>query len=112
MNNEKRLELELSIVRQIVGSALAQRYSISVHDGQGITVSYSTSEREVMAAVRSVDEDHLIFFARDGRRVGYVVLVYGNDPWEVVADHTVSDEMDAVLKDAMDRAELLESRHG
>jgi hypothetical protein len=115
MNNEKRLELELSIVRRIAQDALKAGYFVSVDDGEGYPVLRSRDLQQIMAAVASVDEERLLFHAAGGKgskAFGAVHLVYGNEPWEVICDHTASERMDKLLSGAVALANKIEETHG
>ncbi len=82
---------ESRIVRAIVTDAIRAGMQVSVYDGQDVTVRLSSKVDEVMRALRTVDEEHLLMY-RDGRRVGSVFLVYGNDGYDVVNDYSLSLE--------------------
>lgn len=101
MNVENRIKLERRIVRAIVTAAVKAGHNVSVYDGEDWPLKRSGNVAEIMQAVMSTDEDTLhIRSAQDGV-IGDVYLVYGNDGWDVIADHTSSPEMDAILAPAM-----------
>jgi hypothetical protein len=112
MTNEKRLALELSIVRKLVADALVLNCTVSVYDGEEWTVKRSSKLREIIAALRTTDEDVLQFRNADGRPVGKVWLVYGNMPYEVISDHSDNPAMDALLVGANATASRIEERIG
>jgi len=62
---------------------------IEVHDGEDI-VPVSTVESAV-EAIMAVDEATIVVNLPDGRS-GWIFFVMGNDPEEVVCDHTVNLE--------------------
>ena len=62
-----------------------------------------------MKQLHACDEEGLIFHDAEGRRVGVVSLVYGNGGYDVIADHTVNDQMTALVAGADRLAETLEA---
>jgi len=97
MNLATRIKIEKRIVRKIVKDALARNWTVTVHDGEEFPVRKSTDLKKIIAATFTTDQDTLIFRDADGNKVGDVALVYGNDGWDVVSDHTSSDVMDEFM---------------
>lgn len=105
----KRIETEAKIARKAVDSLLAAGYTVGVHDGEEVVVRRSTSVNEVMKALASVDEEHLLAYdPATGKRVGAIYLVYGNDGTDVISDYSVS--LEAAMKPVNAYAEQLEAR--
>ena len=90
MDTEERF-----VVKQIVGRALDKGYLLTVFDGEEAPVLHSDDIEEVMAGLGHCDEEWLYVANADGKRIGAIYFVYGNDADEVVADCT-------------DKAEILE----
>ena len=97
MSIKLRQELERRIIRAIVKEALAVGITVSVYDGEEWTVKNSEKLSDIMKAVMTTDEDTLRFNRCSGERIGDVLLVYGNDGWDVIADHTESIAMNNIL---------------
>jgi len=92
MNVEQRQKIEKKIARKFVKVALANGYTISVDNGgDECELENSTDLRKIMAAMFATDEEHLLL-TKDGKRVGWVYFVYGNDGWDVIADYTTNLE--------------------
>ncbi|MDB5243795.1 MAG: hypothetical protein JWP57_4421 [Spirosoma sp.] len=108
--NTKRLALELSVVRKVVATMIGAGFLLSVHDGEEITVHRSRTQRDILAALRTVDDDTLIVIGADGKRVGRVYFVYGNEPWEVVNDY--SEALEPQMEVANAYADQIEAKHG
>jgi len=101
-----RQRVERMIARRIVLDAVHAGYTVSVFDGEEITVMQSTSVKDVMRALMTTDEDHLLFSrpgdapltvtftyrANINAEHGWVKLIYGNDGWDVVNDYTTNLE--------------------
>ena len=51
----------------------------------------SNKAKVVLDAMFAADEDYLLVH-KDGRQIGWVYFVYGNDGWDVVSDYTVNLE--------------------
>jgi len=86
-----RQRVERIVVSKIISEAKAAGYTLSVHDGQELVVKHSTSRKDILAAMFSVDEEHLII-NKDGKRLGWIFLVYGNSGWDVICDHSTNLE--------------------
>jgi len=117
--------MERMIVTKLVEDALDLGYMVILHDGEDkVAVAFmdgnTTKGREVEQIIRmketevaqiirmfrATDEERLIFF-KDGKRVGSLLLVYGNDGHDVIADHTSNDEMDKIVSGASALADTL-----
>ncbi|MDE3023052.1 MAG: hypothetical protein KGI54_14585 [Pseudomonadota bacterium] len=96
--------VELKIVRKTAQALLKAGYSISVHDGEEVTLSKSQSFKEIMRAVMTTDED-CFFVYKNGSRDSFIYFVYGNDGLDVISDYGVS--LESVLKPVLDYAESL-----
>jgi hypothetical protein len=88
MNTEERF-----VVKQIVGRALDRGYLLTVLDGEDVPIRLSDDAEAVMAELGHCDEEWIQVANADGKRIGTIFLVYGNDPDEVVADCTDKPEI-------------------
>lgn len=80
----------------LIRYAKAQGCSVSVFDGEEWAVRRSNNEKEIMAAVNSVDECHLsIRKPHEIGRIGTAYIVNGLEPDELIADHTSNAFFDA-----------------
>jgi hypothetical protein len=66
---------------------------LSVDDGEDFPIQNSDDPEAVMAELGHCDDEWLIVSNADGKRIGAIYLVYGNDPDEVVADCTDKPEI-------------------
>lgn len=110
MKLETRQEIERKIYSRIVKDALADGYGVSVYDGEEYALKNSTSYKEIMDAGFSTDQDALVF-VKNGDRVGWVSLIYGNSGWDVISDYVATDEIEGLLKGANELAEKLENQY-
>jgi hypothetical protein len=100
-------DCELHIIRALVTAVLSKGLTVSVYDGGAWPVKRSSDISTIMSALHSTDEEELMI--RDAtRRVGSVYLIYGNQPWEVIADHTDTPKMLEVLEPAEAAAKQIE----
>jgi len=81
-----RMAIEQKIVSLIVADAIEQGYSVRIDNGDE-EYFMSQDYDEVMRNALATDEEVLGFY-KDGNRVGSVWLVYGNDGWDAICDHT------------------------
>lgn len=89
---------EREVITAIVQDCLAAGHVLSVHDGEELALEKSTDQAAILAEMCQTGEDNLIIHTADGRRIGSVYLVYGNEPGVVVCDHTDTPEMADLLK--------------
>lgn len=73
-----QIEIEGRISSRLVKHALASGYSVTVHDGEEVSLICSTKYREIMDELFTTDRNTLIFRDKDNQRVGSVLLIYGN----------------------------------
>ena len=91
MDIKKRQETERSIARRFIQDAIRSGCSIDVQDGEEVTLRASTDVEAILKAMFTTDEDRL-YLCRDGKYIGWVYFVYGNDGWDVINDYTVNLE--------------------
>lgn len=113
-----RILVERAIIRKVVQDILAVQcedgpaYCISVWDGEDHAIKASRDLDAIMAVIGACDEESLIVrrmrhTSTEDRAifVGSILLVYGNDGWDVVAANTVS--LEPLLEGANALAESL-----
>jgi hypothetical protein len=83
----ERQRLEMRIARALVRKLLDEGMTINVFDGEEVTLNQSSSEEDIMAALRTTDED-ILYVYQGETRMGFIHLVYGNDGWDVIADNS------------------------
>lgn len=107
MNISARIKLENEIVFLIVQSALDLGFTVEHNNGEEITAIATPGEetraqsfKRLMGEVQQCDEEYLTIKDDKGLRVGIVYLVYGNEGWDVINDHTANDQMTMILAPA------------
>lgn len=88
-------QMERWVARRVVRElkAMDEAYVFSVNDGEETVLRGAKSERKVLAAMFSTDEDWLVVSNKyTGKRVGWVRFIYGNSGWDVVNDYTTNLE--------------------
>ena len=103
-----RIAIERRIVGMIIQDALAQNYEIEVFTGDDENPLVSTSFVELLNEAMSADECSFAFFKPDGW-CGSVYFVFGNDGFDVIADHTDNKETRAIIRRAEAYAETAEA---
>lgn len=110
----QRILIERAIVRRAVRDILAAdngAYCISVNDGECWPVKRSRDLNEIMASIGQCDEESLRIRRVDSPSgtvsSGNLYFVYGNDGWDVIADHTDSPLVHELLSDANKLADQL-----
>lgn len=98
--------VERAIVRRIVLDALDLGALISVHDGEEWALRKSNDMEQIMDEIMSTDMDTLVFHSA-GMVVGNVTLIYGNDGYDVIADHSSNPDMEELLEGAEKMADKI-----
>ena len=103
MNLQTRIAVEHKIVRRVVKDAIKAGYTVSVFDGEEWTVKRSTEFKTINDALFSTDEDTLRIRDAEGKNLGVIQCIYGNDGFDVIADYSVS--LEEFLKGANEYAD-------
>lgn len=97
-----RLEGERAVIRALCEEMIAAGFHpVKVDDG-GDECVQTTTTAEVLDAVFAVDESRIRFRNRAIARGGWVSIVLGNSPEEVIADHA---DIVGVFNEAIYKAE-------
>lgn len=99
----RRILIERAIIRRAAMDLLAAGFTLRIHDGEDWATERTTDLAIVMDALMSTDEDRLAVLAPDTRpegerapsgcvRRGTILLVYGNDGYDVIADNSTTME--------------------
>ena len=92
MSVKMRQHVERQIARRLILDGLAAGYSLSVDNGgDEDEIAPSHKCKEILDAMFATDDEHLKFH-KDGKYVGWVYFVYGNDGYDVISDYTVNLE--------------------
>lgn len=109
MNIKTRQSIERKIAQAAAQGLIDAGYSVSVFDGEEVAQAATTDIKKIMAALFTTDEDCLVAYINDWR-VGAVMLVYGNDGWDVMADYNV--KLETALEGANKLAKQYEEQYG
>ncbi|MEN5458699.1 hypothetical protein ABEO27_27830, partial [Klebsiella pneumoniae] len=92
---------------EAITGLLAEGYTISVFDGEETVLTKSVDPAAIEKAMFSTDEDqfHVERDGGDKPETGWVLFVYGNDGWDVIADNTVN--LEPALKGATELADKI-----
>ena len=100
--------MERQIIKALVNEVFKRGFTKIIIDnggdaGEDITC---TNTKEVMASIRQTDEEHMFFVHPDNPKMSWVFLVYGNDGYDVIADHSTSlDELIDTIQPLIDTLE-------
>ena len=87
MTVEQRRDIEKKIVTRTLETLIRAGYEISVYNGEEIVVKKSIQTEGILEKMFSVDDEQILLY-KNGKRVGFVEFIYGNDGWDVIADHS------------------------
>ncbi len=99
-----RIALERRIAKAVVKAGIDAGYELSVNDGEH-PYPWSADPKVVYGDLFGTDIES-IHFRKDGKRVGSVLLVYGNCGWDVICDYSTT--LEDVLTPVNALAEKLE----
>ena len=88
---------EQKVMKELIKRILAKGWVISVNDGEEWVVKKSVNKEEIFKAMASTDADYLKVRTGEAEgftTVGTIVLVYGNEPYELVNDWGWSDKQE------------------
>lgn len=115
MNIEKRIEIERAIVTKVVMDAIEQGYSLTLNNGGDTDEIIQCKDADTfIKELFATDEEHIKFYDKYGKYVGFVYLVYGNDGYDVICDCSVTKEVKEIIRGAEALANEYESEiaHG
>lgn len=83
---------ERKVIEAFVDEVLSRPdHSLTLFDGDEYPVENSRDREAILSAMGTVNDEVLAVFA-NGKSVGAVRFVYGNSPWEVICNYTISLE--------------------
>lgn len=97
----RRILTERKICFKLVDLLLAEGCTITHHNGEEAEVKKSTDKAAIRAAFFATDMETLYAY-KDGERVGWWSLVYGNDGWDVISDYSANDFCERLWKDHLE----------
>lgn len=102
-----REQAENAIIRTALESLIAVGHEVAIWNGESWSLYPTADVETLLASLRQADVD-VLHLAREGVPTGsWVLLVYGNDPFEVLADWTV--DLSPLLESALKRALQIEA---
>lgn len=104
MNITLRQNIEKQIVQAAVEGLVAAGYQVAVFNGEEVAQAPTSDIQSVMQTLFACDEEWLFVYDSSEKRVGTVVLVYGNDGWDVIADNSIN------LEPALQQTTILSER--
>jgi hypothetical protein len=114
MNVQERQAIERRIIAQLIDTALAAGYLVSVFDGEEWAIRFCSNKDAIMKEMFATDEESLSFYSAEkveGKRrcMGVVYLVYGNDGYDVICDHSDNPVTNELVKPATELADEIEA---
>ena len=93
MNSQETAE-----ARALIAYLLDAGCALSVHDGEETTITGSTDAAAVFAALGTTEADTITAWHPDWAIWPSFLLIYGNGPGELIADHSDEPEADAAWR--------------
>lgn len=82
-------DIEKKIVGRLVTDILATGVTVSIYDGEEFALEDSNDEAAIYAALSSTDTDRIYVHDLSHKRVGWILLVWGNDV-DIISDYTTN----------------------
>jgi hypothetical protein len=106
----KRVSIEKRIVKATIKTLIKAGRTLAVGDGYGDIHPPSRNASDIYKDIMEMDEDTLYVYIPDGpagrlAEEGFVQFIYGNDGYDVIADHTT--KLEAVLAPVIQLADSL-----
>ena len=89
---------ETAEARALIAYLLNAGCKLSVHDGEETTIKASTDAAAVLAALGTTEADTLTAWHPNWTSWPSFLLIYGNGPGELIADHSDEPEADAAWR--------------
>lgn len=93
MATQERLTMtpiEKQIVEYLINQAINTDYLISIYDGEGYAIKLSNDPVAVINAMHLTDADRVDIITQSNKYIGYIILVYDNDSYDVIHDYSES----------------------
>lgn len=90
MNKTK--EMEIRVLGAVIDTAIEQGFLITVDNGEDIPVKNSQDKELILSELFATDMEWLKFQKPGQKRRGTMLLVHGNDGWDVINDYSTSVE--------------------
>jgi hypothetical protein len=106
----RRIDAERRMVSCLIKACIARGLQVSINDGEETVVTRSQRYHHILKAMYSTEEDVLSVHLPDEiGACGWFRLIYGNDGYDVIADHSDNplalEIWDNALKPLSDRLE-------
>lgn len=113
MNVEQRQEIERKIVSMVIDAAFEKGFEVVIDNGGNDDENiYCPNPEEAKANIMQTDEEYIhLYKIEGGKKVGHawVWCVYGNDGFDVIADHSTSEVMEEIMNpinDLIDKGQI------
>lgn len=92
-------QAEEKIVAQLIRQIIQDGYFISLFDGEEYPVEHNRDEVLILNSIGATDADQIWIERSNHSIVGWIYLVYGNEPEEVICDYTANDYIEQLVDD-------------
>lgn len=107
---KKRMSIERRVVRKLIRVAKAHGYALTkIYDGE--VMEKISTETEALEVVFSVDDCTMYFKHPEQTKGHCAVIVLGNDGWDAIADCSMGEGWDDVIKEVFDYCDALSERY-
>ncbi len=93
---------ERPVIQKLVDYALWDSGTVSLWDGEELSVDRSTDRMEILKNLAQTDMDQLEAYNEDGSMRGWFLLIYNNgsehEPMVVISDYSANDWTDNVYR--------------
>lgn len=79
---------EAIMASKLLAEIINRGFAVTIDNGVEISINNSTNRAKIMNKMGATDEDLLIIKNPNGKVAGWFRLIYGNDPCELINDHS------------------------
>lgn len=87
-----RIRMEKRIVKSLVTELSTKGLLMTIDHGDGDELDRTGDVKQVLSVLLQCDEENLRVYSKEGWFMGVFNLVYGNDGYDVICDHTMQLE--------------------
>lgn len=95
----RRQIIEKRIANKLFSVILSKGYLISIHDGEEYVLKGSDNLVKCLKAIMSTDEDIISVSNKEGKKLAFIYLVYGNDGYDVISDYSANELCEDIMSE-------------
>lgn len=109
--NENLLAVEAKIIRRMLRTAKKNGWNFSVYEGEDLAIGINQDVEATIKACGSTGQDWIRFYDAEGKKLGYVWVIYnnGNDGLDLITDHSLSNGIEEFMDEICEYVDTLQN---